>query len=261
MTDALLESLHDRDRIESILRSDPYLHLYEIGDLDPFFWPRTVWYGLREGDECRAVACLYLGATGPTLLALGGDATRALLDRLAPVLPGRFYRHQGPGRADVLARSMPVEMQGRHDKMGLLEPERAAAVDAASAEPLGPGDAAELGRFYEASYPGNWFDPRMLETRAYVGVRDRGELAGAGGVHVLSEERRVAAIGNVATRPDRRGRGVSRVVVAGVLGRLAGRVDLVGLNVDAANRAAIRCYEGLGFRKVAEYDEAWCGRR
>lgn len=35
-------SLHDRDRIESLLRLDTAINLYGIGDLDPFFWPHRL---------------------------------------------------------------------------------------------------------------------------------------------------------------------------------------------------------------------------
>ena len=38
--------LHEREPIAAFCRRDIALHLYTIGDLDPFFWPYTTWYAL-----------------------------------------------------------------------------------------------------------------------------------------------------------------------------------------------------------------------
>ena len=37
-------SLRDKHLIESALRRNTQLHLYELGDLDDFFWDHTTWY-------------------------------------------------------------------------------------------------------------------------------------------------------------------------------------------------------------------------
>ena len=49
-----LVSLHDKDTIARLLRRVVCLNLYAIGDLDDFFWPHTIWYGLEDGSlrEC-----------------------------------------------------------------------------------------------------------------------------------------------------------------------------------------------------------------
>ena len=70
---------------------------------------------------------------------------------------------------------------------------------------------------------------------------------------------RVAALGNVATRPDLRGRGLARIAVAATCQALRPHVDHLGLNVDAANAEGIRLYEGLGFVRVATYEEVRVG--
>ncbi|HEX4607636.1 MAG TPA: GNAT family N-acetyltransferase, partial [Urbifossiella sp.] len=109
---------------------------------------------------------------------------------------------------------------------------------------------------YAASYPGNWFAPRMLETGCYYGVRRGGELVSVAGVHVYSPRYGAAALGNITTRPDHRGRGLGAAVTARVCRELlrAG-VACVGLNVKADNAAAVRCYQALGFEPVADYAE------
>jgi hypothetical protein len=49
-----LIEVDDRARLEAWLRRDPAMHLYELGDLDDFFWPRTRWYGLPAADDDSA---------------------------------------------------------------------------------------------------------------------------------------------------------------------------------------------------------------
>ncbi|MGN9778948.1 GNAT family N-acetyltransferase [Micromonospora sp. H33] len=244
---------HDRAVLADLLGRDAVLHAYQLGDLDDFFWPYTSWF--RRGE---AVALLYHGAVPATLLAFAAPARvaelAALLGELAPVLPARLYAHLSPGLEPALAGTFTVETSGGHLKMALTDPVRLAAVPPAGAV-LGAADLPALRRLYAEAYPGNWFDPRMLGTGQYVGVRDGGDLVSVAGVHVWSPRYRVAAIGNVTTHPRARGRGLGTAVVAALCARLRASVDHVTLNVKADNGPAVRLYERLGFTRVAEYGE------
>jgi predicted GNAT family acetyltransferase len=121
---------------------------------------------------------------------------------------------------------------------------------------LSPADLPALETLYTAAYPGNWFDPRMLETGCYYGVWHGGQIASVAGVHVYSPQYRVAALGNITTHPDHRGKGLCTAVTANLCrALLSGPVDTIGLNVKADNHAAIHCYQNLGFVKAAEYEE------
>ena len=141
-------------------------------------------------------------------------------------------------------------------KMTLTDPGRLAVRDTRQVFPLTTADLAELQALYTVAYPGNWFNPRMLETGQYVGLRDAdGALVCAAGVHVYSAEYRVAALGNIATHPGHRGRGLAAITTAGCCQRLLQTVDLIGLNVRADNAAAIRAYEKIGFEVRAVYHE------
>jgi len=71
----------------------------------------------------------------------------------------------------------------------------------------------------------------------------------------------VAAIGNVATSPLHRGKGLARAVCARVCAELRDDVDHIGLNVDQDNHAALKCYQSLGFERVSSYEEALLRRR
>ena len=110
-------------------------------------------------------------------------------------------------------------------------------------------------RFYEAHYPGNWFEPGMLATGHYYALRGPGGLLGVGGVHVYSPRYRVAALGNIAMHSQRRGQGLGRALVAELCRRLLETVDHIGLNVKADNAPAIRCYESVGFEVTDPYEE------
>src|SRR5262249_54072458 len=109
---------------------------------------------------------------------------------------------------------------------------------------------------YAAGYPGNFFVPRMLETGCYFGIRRGGALVSVAGVHVYSPEYKVAALGNIATRPAFRGQGVATAVTTRLCQELrrAG-IEHIGLNVNVDNRAALACYEKIGFRRIANYGE------
>ncbi|MBQ1046463.1 MULTISPECIES: GNAT family N-acetyltransferase [unclassified Micromonospora] len=244
---------HDRAVLAGLLGRDPVLHAYQLGDLDDFFWPYTSWF--RRDDQ---VVLLYHGVALPTLLAFAAPDEVAglagLLAEAAPVLPARMWAHLSPGLEATLGRWFVVSEAAAHHRMALTDPGRLAEVPAVG-EPLGPADAAELSGLYAVAYPGNWFDARMLETGQYVGVRERGRLVAVAGVHVFSPRWRVAALGNVTTHPDVRGRGLGAGVVAALCARLLASVDHVTLNVRADNAAAVRLYERLGFSRVAGFTE------
>lgn len=246
---------HDRAALAKLLGRDPVLHAYQLGDLDDFFWPYTSWY--RREDQ---VILLYHGVELPTLLAFAPPAgtgdLAALLTEAAPVLPTRLWAHLSPGLEATVARWYELTDAAPHHRMALTDPDRLARVTPAG-QVLDRADLPALHALYAAAYPGNWFDPRMLDTGQYVGIRDGGDLVAVAGVHVWSPTWRVAALGNVTTHPRMRGRGLAAAAVATLCARLRGTVEHVTLNVRADNTAAVRLYERLGFTRVAEFTE--CG--
>lgn len=257
-----LISLHDRAAIERALLRHPEILAYELGDLDDFFWPRTVWYALAEaGEEPEVMALLYLARQEPTLLLLEPDVARAqpLLSALIPALPTRFYAHLTCGLEESLRQSARWRLSphGLHLKMALRKPEQLSSSTAQGVVTLNREHLGAIERLYAESYPGNWFDPRMLETGHYVGVWGEGQqLISIAGVHVFSRAYGIAALGNITTHPSRRNEGLGSRVTAGLCQRLlASRVTRICLNVKADNEAAIACYQGLGFATVSSFGE------
>ena len=104
--------------------------------------------------------------------------------------------------------------------------------------------------------------PEMLTTGHYLGAVDEsGALVAAAGVHLVEPERSVAAIGNVATHPDHRGRGLAAHLVARLTIELLDEVTLVGLNHRDDNTAAQRLYDSLGFALGHRFEHRCLVRR
>jgi len=250
-------SLHDKAEIAAFLRKKPWLHLYHLGDLDDFFWPYTIWYASKVNGEIDQLALLYTGLDDPVLLAISEDAPAMceLLKSIMHLLPRRIYSHLSEGVAEAFADTYYVESNGHYQKMLLTDTTRLDSVDTSSVVHLSPADQAAVERLFAASYPGNWFDPRMLETGFYYGIWRGGDLAAVAGVHVYSAAYRVATLGNVTTHPDLRGQGLAKAACAKVCKELLASTDSIGLNVGQTNASAIAAYERLGFTWKADYGE------
>ena len=249
--------LHNKAQIQAFLQQDVFLHLYSLGDLDDFFWGYTVWYASKVNDEIKDIILLYAGQSLPVILAISGN-TGSMADLLVSIqhlLPNRFYAHLSPDVEKVLVSRFQLSPRGLHYKMGLKDKTPLSQVDTSKVIRLAVEDLDDILQFYAESYPGNWFDPRMLETGQYFGIREGNQLVSAAGIHVYSEVYRVAALGNITTHPNYRGQGYGRAATARLCQSLAERVDTIGLNVKADNQTAISLYKTLGFEIVASYNE------
>jgi GNAT superfamily N-acetyltransferase len=251
--------LHDKSTIETFLRGNAFLNIYGLGDLDDFFWPDTTWYALTDSAGVQAIALIYTGGSMPCFHALAeGDKviyTEELLRCLIPILPRSFDAHLSLGLESILAEHYALRPHGRHYKMALTDKSLLSNVDTSGVEGLSMSHLSEIISLLEKAYPGNFFEPRMLETKQYYGIRQLGKLVSAAGVHVYSRRYKVAALGNITTHPDYRGRGYGTIVTARVCQSLLRDIDHIGLNVKADNISAIKCYERLGFEVVGSYGE------
>jgi len=249
--------MHDKKEIEEFLIRDPFLHIYSIGDLDEFFWPYTNWYGLKTNGSLQAIALLYVGMEVPTLLVLSDDpkAMTDLLIEIQHLLPARFYTHLSPGLESTFDASHNLIPYGKHYKMALVDREMTLNIKRDDVSHLAVKDIEAIQTLYRESYPGNWFDPRMLETNQYFGIWDGDHLVSIAGIHVYSPRYKVSALGNITTHPSCRNKGYGQRVTARLCQSLIRKDINVGLNVKIDNNAAIKCYEVLGFRVVASFSE------
>jgi RimJ/RimL family protein N-acetyltransferase len=251
--------LHDKDAIETFLRGNVFVNIYSLGDLDDFFWPYTNWYALTDSEGIRAIALMYTGGHLPCFHALTEDDkaiyAEELVRYLIPILPRLFHAHLMAGSESILEEYYHLRPFGVHERMALTDKTLLTNIDTSKTELLSVSNLDEITNLFETAYPGNFFDSKMLETKQYYGIRQWGELISVAGVHVYSRRYRVAALGNITTHPDYRGKGYGRIVTARLCKSLLSDVDHIGLNVKADNVSAIRCYEKLGFEVIGSYGE------
>jgi GNAT superfamily N-acetyltransferase len=246
----------DLAAIERYLRRAPYLHAYELGDMDPREADHVTWIAR---DPVDAVVLVYRGLATPTIVALSDDdpeAATSLLASIADDLPERIYAHLSPGVEAALADRYQLDLLGHCRKMALTAP--VAAAPDGEVLRLGPEHADEATRFFAAAYPDSVFAPAILARAPHLAIRDDRGIAAVAGAHVYSPVMRIASLGNIATRPDARGRGLARRVTAAMCRLLQPEVDVIGLNVRANNSAAIATYQRLGFEIRHAYGE-WRG--
>ncbi len=259
----MIMRLNDKGLIESFLRENAALHLCEIGDLDDFFWPHTVWYASRADEAINAIALLYTRSAVPTLLAFSEEpATMSELVRsILHLLPDRFHAHFSHGVEDALKNEYRIESRIMRLKMHLSDSSVIPQSDTSGSERLSPSDLHEIRELLSESYPENWFDERMLSTGQYYGIRIDGRLKSMAGVHVYSEKYGVAVLGNITTHPSHRRNGFASLVTAALCRSLLKGIGNIGLNVKEDDPAAVSCYEKLGFETVARYGEFTAIRR
>lgn len=144
-------------------------------------------------------------------------------------------------------------------RMGLAKSENPPCKRSDDVVVLSHRDTGDIMGLYQ-HYPDNFFEPSMLNTGMYFGIRVNSVLVSVAGIHQLSESKSIAAVGNIVTHPDHRGLGYASVCVSHLVSELLDRVGQVALNVEASNTSAIRCYEGVGFKKKYEFREGWAAK-
>jgi ribosomal protein S18 acetylase RimI-like enzyme len=237
-------------------------HAYGLGDLDAPFWPSVRAFVAQDGDETAAAALLLDTLSVPLLYAVatpGDRATIELLKAIGGELPMPCGATLALGAIESLGWSF--DSAGEFLKMHLDGDTQNLVDDGKSVELLNLDDYEELDHFYrEVAYApgeGGFFQRNMLELGPYVGIREGGDLVAAGGVHVRSPRYGVAALGNIATTPSSRGKGLAGYIVRALCRNLAPHVPLSARNVRHDNAPAVNCYKRAGFRSVLTYEEGW----
>ena len=248
--------LRDPAAIRSILSTDPGWSVYALGDLAPAFYEHCSWF--QPPDGAPALALLYGAFTTPVLFTIGDPA--GIAATLAEIgNEPALYLHVRPEIVAVLSTRYRIVELKEMLRM-VLDPRAYRPTPAEDAVRLGPADLDALQHLYadgnEAGEAPDFFFPSMLEDGVFYGIREAGELVAAAGTHLAVPSEGVAAVGNVYTRRDRRGRGLAARTTTAVVNDLI-EMDLrtIALNVSRKNEAAIRVYERLGFQRYCEYYE------
>ena len=238
-----------RQHIRRILESERIWCAYALADLDPAEAERCTWLTNKEG-----VVLIYKGFDPAVLFAHGEPDT---LHRLLDQVPSDNYQYtlKEPSRM-MLNQGLQPRFEARMWRMN-LDTSKFPSVSTAGVERLGLEDLSAIQNLYE-KHPDqpDAFHERQLTMGPFFGIRENEEIISIAGVHILSPWASVAAIGNVFTRPDRRGQGLAaRTSAAVVQAVLEQGIDTIVLNVAMDNEPALRCYENLGFTSYCSYYE------
>lgn len=246
--------------IRALLETDRPWSVYPLGDLAPGLFEHSEWF--RAAGDRAALVLVFRGFQTPVLFALGeAEAVRPLLEEA--LHDPAIYLHVRPEIVPLVRERYSAP---KVDPMWRMVLERPGDLPAPGDDArLGPADLAALQRLYADGEPvgeaPGFFAPSMLAQGVYCGIWEDDALVAAAGTHVLAPDEGVAAIGNVYTRRDRRGRGLAAHVTGAVAGELLRRgIGTVALNVDQRNEAAFRVYERLGFRRYCEFREGLAAR-
>ncbi len=248
----------DRDTLLSLLNKDRIFAAYAIGDIEPAFFEQCEWVLARHRQGPWAVALLFKGLE-PNALLLYGDP------RGSAVLLGTVMR---PARAYAILQEAHLGALEAH--YSLAEQKRMVRMVWDATRPLPPPnplafrltganltDLQSLYRIYAEVH----FSPYQLLSGVFYGVECDGRLVAVAGTHLVSPAYGVAAVGNVFTHPDYRGRGYASACTAGVVRELSTLAETLVLNVGEDNAAAQRIYRKLGFSPYCNYLEAMAYRK
>jgi predicted GNAT family acetyltransferase len=123
-----------------------------------------------------------------------------------------------------------------------------------------PAEIGDLNRLYNLGFTA-WLPAAAIVHGVYYGIRIGGRLVAAAGTHVISPDARLAAVGNVMTHRDYRGRGYAKVTTSAVTQELLRSCEQVVLNVRSDNPPALAAYRRLGYREHVRFDERLVHRR
>lgn len=262
MTDMAFEHVKDIEKLERFLTPYPVQNAFVLGYLDPAYQNECHWYARTRGGEIRTLLLVYEGLSRPTLIFAGHeDGVSPLLREFFDELPERAFVRTPKALAEAVQTAyVPSQPPREMQRMGLEKstfyarfgqtPELSPQV-----EQLTHRDTGAIMQTY-AAWPDNFFDPYQLSTGLYFGIRgDQDDVASIAGIHNVSEQYNVAAIGNLVTHPNYRGKGYAHQCTAVLLHKLFQRVGLVALDVEAGNVPAIHTYTKFGFQSRAEFLE------
>ncbi len=235
--------------LRRLLERDRIWNAYAIADLDPVHDEFTDWFLYKDSLVLR-----YRGLEPDLIFASGNPG--AIKTLFAELPPGDY---QYALKEEVLHAVLPLfsflrstpmwRMALKHDPPALIMPQNARTL---SIEDLSNIKGLMAGH---EDRPDS-FMPGQLESGLFFGVFEKEDLVAMAGVHVFSEISDVAAVGNVFTHPDYRGKGLGTLASAAVTNNLMMRgFGTIVLNVSKENEPAIRSYLKIGFEPCCHYLE------
>lgn len=248
--------------VAQLLAGDPVWSAYAIADLQPAMAPYCRWFAhtssdgdARDGD---AVVLLFDGLEPPALFAEGDPAALEAVLSCAD-LPPRVYLTMREEHVPIIARRYDHHDRRHMWRMVLGEARGEGRVANAPLRRLTAADVPQVRSLlaHGGPFTPDAFAEYQITQGVFFGVEDgAGGLAAVGGTHIVDYTRGVAAIGNMYTRPDCRGRGYAGAVLAAIVAEVrANGATTIVLNVDQRNTGARRLYEQHSFTVHCPYIE------
>jgi ribosomal protein S18 acetylase RimI-like enzyme len=254
-----IEAVPTRDKglLREFLGRDRLRAAYAVADLDEREFAKTHWGVAYEGGEPTAIVLEFGGLTPQPLFVMGdADGIVAILrDVIRPRL------------AYLAAEESLLAPIGAVYKIDPGPPMIRQVVTRQSFRPVqGPvqrlvaAEIVDLNRLYGLGFAG-WLPADSIVNGVYYGVRIAGRLVAAAGTHVINPQDKIAAVGNVMTHVDFRGRGFAKQTTSAVTQELLRTCDDVVLNVRADNPPALAAYRSLGYADYCRFEERLVHRR
>jgi ribosomal protein S18 acetylase RimI-like enzyme len=252
-----ISTTRDRALLRRFLEQDRLRAAYAICDLEEREFARSKWGIAMRSGEPIAVVLEYGGLTPQPLFVMGeGDAVSAVLREV--IRPRLVYLAADESLLPAVERVYRVDQGPQMLRMWvnrqMFRPVNGPVLR------LSPVDIVDLNRLYGLGFSG-WLPAEAIAHGVYYGVRVAGRLIAAAGTHVVSPEGRLAAVGNVMTHVDFRGRGFAKLTTSAVTQELLRTCDDVVLNVRSDNPPAIAAYRSLGYAEHCRFEERLAHRR
>ena len=253
----VISATRDRALLRRFLEQDRLRAAYAICDLEEREFARSKWGIATQSGEPIALVLEYGGLTPQPLFVMGeGEQITAVLREV--IRPRLVYLAADESLLPAVERVYRIDPGPQMLRMWvnrqMFKPVLGPSMR------LSPVDIVDLNRLYGLGFSG-WLPAEAIGRGVYYGVRIAGRLIAAAGTHVISPEGKLAAVGNVMTHVDFRGRGFARLTTSAVTQELLRTCDDVVLNVRADNPPAVAAYRALGFREHCRFEERLAHRR
>ena len=252
-----IRTLTDKTEILSILSTDRLYAAYPLGDLTPGLFEQCTWVAAENGSNI-ALGMSFNGLMTPAIFVMGEtEGVRAILAHSLRPADAHLTLQPAHVKAieSVYATTEARQMFRMHVDRQSFRPSSIQTVR------LHQSDLRDLNALYAWGGPG-FFALYQLEQGIYYGAMADGKLISAAGTHVVAPEYGIAAVGNVYTHPEYRGRGYATACTGAVTADLLEMgCQSVVLNVWQENTPALRAYQRLGYAVHCAYIEARGQRR
>ena len=241
----------DRELLRAFLERDRLYAAYALCDLEDREFGRTKWGIAQDGDDVVALVLEYSGMTPQPVFLMGeADGLEAILREV--IRPRVAYLAARPELLRTAEHFYRVEAGPPMVRMWVDR--TTFRPYPATVQRLLPSEIGDLNRLYQLGFAA-WLPSSAIAEGVYYGVRVNGTLVAAAGTHVISDRARLAAVGNVLTHVDYRGRGFATAVTGAVTAELLRTCDHVVLNVRSDNPPALNAYRRLGYAEYTRFEE------